>query len=66
MELKPCPFCAFPSKNLIAAENGDNMVFVEISGAYLRIFDDEMPGLLDGVHINFCPMCGRKLLEQEG
>lgn len=60
-ELKKCPFCALPGKFLMVIDDDERNIFVEVSDSVLRVFDDIMPGMLEGRIINFCPMCGRYL-----
>lgn len=58
---KPCEYCKIPGKNIAVIEYGEQTLFVEVSGAYLRIFDDDMPGLIETMEISYCPKCGRLL-----
>lgn len=60
---QPCEYCKIPGRNIAVIENGEQTLFVEVSGAYLRIFDDETPGLLETMEISYCPKYGRLLRE---
>lgn len=56
-----CKYCKEVPETLGMVENPDNRVFVNVSGSYLQIFDEEYPGFVDNIPIKYCPMCGRKL-----
>ena len=58
-----CKYCYVAPKYLGVCESAEPRIFVTVSGAYLQIFDEEYPGLIDNFEINYCPMCGRKLRE---
>jgi len=59
--MNECKYCCVASKYLGVCENADPRIFITVSGAYLQIFDEEYPGFIDSIKINYCPMCGRKL-----
>lgn len=60
--MNECPYCKpYSSKFLMITDAGDKNYFVDITGDFLRIFDDDMPGLLAMQRINYCPICGRRL-----
>jgi len=56
-----CKYCKEVAETLGIVKNPDNRVFVNVSGGYLQIFDEEYPGFVDNIPIKYCPMCGRKL-----
>ena len=58
---KGCEYCKFPSGYLAAIENAEPRILLTINGSYLQIFDEDYPGFIDNVEINYCPMCGKKL-----
>ena len=57
-----CEYCKTPGKTLDVIET-DNRIFVNLTGAYIQIFDEEYPGFVHNIPIRFCPMCGRKFRE---
>ena len=59
--MNECKYCCVASKYLGVCENADPRIFITVSGEYLQIFDEEYPGFIDSIKINYCPMCGRKL-----
>lgn len=61
-ESNPCVYCQTLLEKYIAVTGfGSTRLFVTLSGEYLQIFDEEMPGGSTCIKINHCPMCGRKL-----
>lgn len=59
-----CDYCKIASKPLVVIEYGDEgQAIVDIAGYLLRVFDNELPGIFVQERINFCPMCGRNLME---
>lgn len=63
---KPCGFCG-PAGNYIAVvapgDYFENGLYIRVSGAYMQIYDGDMPGFIDNIEINYCPKCGRILRE---
>lgn len=55
-----CEYCKTPGKTLDVIETADR-IFVNISGKYIQIFNEEYPGFIHNIPIRFCPMCGREL-----
>lgn len=58
-----CKYCKKPYKTIVS-----HMIGVSASvGAgrlFLRFYDEELDRtLVTGANINYCPMCGRKLVE---
>lgn len=63
-ETKPgagCEFCEIQGRTLDVIEQTDPRIFVGLSGAYIQIYDEDYPGFIENIPINFCPICGRKL-----
>ena len=57
-----CEYCKeYSSRYLLIEPYNDGNIFMDLTGNALRIFDDESPGLLTTLQINYCPMCGRRL-----
>jgi len=61
--MSECKYCKTPSEYLGICENANPRIFISVSGVYMQVFDEEYPGFIDTVGINFCPMCGRRLRE---
>ncbi len=61
--MKICEYCKIVPTYLAVCEGVEPRLFISVSGSYLQIFDEEYPGFIDNVEINYCPMCGRKLRE---
>lgn len=65
---KTCGFCG-PAGSYIAVIEPCGFLghglFIRVSGAYLQIYDEEYPGFIDNIEINYCPKCGRILREVE-
>ena len=65
---KQCGFCG-PAGRYIAviAPGGyfEHGLFIRVSGAYLQMYNEEYPGFIDNIEINYCPKCGRILREVE-
>lgn len=57
-----CEYCKMPGKTLDVIETEDR-IFVNLTGAYIQIFDEEYPGFAHNIPIRFCPMCGREFRE---
>lgn len=38
-----------------------NKVFCHVEGNNLRIFNEVYPGFTGTIHINYCPLCGKRL-----
>ena len=38
-----------------------NKIFIHVEGNNLRVFNEAYPGFSGTTHINYCPICGRKL-----
>jgi len=60
-----CKACGFPSGYLYVVENTEPRIFLNLNGRYIQIFNEEYPGWIDNFQINYCPMCGRRLAEQD-
>lgn len=56
-----CEYCKIVPETLGIVENSESRIFVNVSGSFLQIFDEEYPGFVDNIPIKYCPMCGRKL-----
>lgn len=63
---KGCKYCKVPGKYLatIDYDGAETRLFFDVVGNSLRVFDEEMPGLCDSFSIKFCPLCGRKLVQE--
>ncbi len=59
--MNKCEYCKIAPKTLAICENAEPRIFIDVSGSYLQVFDEEYPGFVENIEINFCPMCGRKL-----
>jgi hypothetical protein len=65
-----CKFCVIPHADLLFAEFGvdenDNPVnfHVDIDGQNIRYFDDFCSSIVSR-QINYCPMCGRRLNDDQ-
>lgn len=57
-----CEYCKTPGKTLGVIETEDR-IFVNLTGAYIQIFNEEYPGFIHNIPIRFCPMCGHELRE---
>lgn len=64
-EIHTCEYCQTPGKYIAVESFGDTRLFLNISGEYLQIFDEEYPGRITNIKINNCPMCGRPLRAEE-
>ena len=64
-EIHTCEHCQTPGKYIAVESFGDTRLFLNISGEYLQIFDEEYPGRITNIKINNCPMCGRPLRAEE-
>lgn len=65
---KPCGFCGPAGRNIAVIAPCDYFehgLYIGVSGAYLQIYDGDMPGFVDNIEINYCPKCGRILREVE-
>lgn len=65
---KPCDFCGPAGKDIVVIAPCDYFehgLYIRVSGAYLQIYDGDMPGFIDNIEINYCPKCGRMLREVE-
>lgn len=60
-----CEYCRTPSKYLTVEDLGDTRIFLSVSGEYLQIFDEDYPGITSNTKINYCPICGRPLGDEE-
>lgn len=61
-ELKPCEYCErVPVESLDVVSVYDGTWFFDLNGPNIRFFDDEYPGVLTHIGINYCPMCGKPL-----
>lgn len=63
----PCDFCGPAGGSYIAVfeagQLSENRLFIRVCGGYLQMFDEEYPGFIDNIEINYCPKCGRILRE---
>ena len=58
-----CEYCENPYKTITSHLIGVS-AFVGAGRLLLRFYDEELDGtIVTGAAINFCPMCGRKLVE---
>ena len=65
---KQCGFCGTAGSYIAVIMPGgcfEHGLYIRVSGAYLQIYDGEYPGFIDNIEINFCPKCGRMLMEVE-
>lgn len=59
----PCDFCGLVGSYIAVIDIGiENRLFINISGGYLQIYDDDCPGVMENVKIDYCPKCGRELV----
>ena len=69
---KGCDFCKPPFKSILTVElgefgNGDTAyLYIETDGQNLRAYDnDPRSCTIEAKQIQYCPMCGRKLKEED-
>ena len=62
---KKCAYCDNPGQYLAVVDCptafSEARIFLNVSGGYLQIFDENYPGMSESIAINNCPMCGRLL-----
>lgn len=59
-----CEYCKTVGKEIGIIET-DDRIFINLSGAYLQIYDEDYPGFSECIKIRYCPMCGRDLDKKE-
>ena len=58
-----CDFCGTVGSYIAVVDIGiDKRLFINICGGYLQIYDDDCPGVMENVKIDYCPKCGRELM----
>lgn len=59
-----CDYCQYPKPLIVYNDGDDKQIFVDISAGFLRVFDNELPGMFAEEKINFCPNCGADMREE--